>query len=55
MLFACMFVPDLPAEAIIRAEPELRGQSVVVVEGTPPTLTVIAANDRARAAVSGRE
>lgn len=50
MLFACMFVPDLPAEAIVRAEPELRGQCVVVVEGTPPTLTVIAANDRARSA-----
>lgn len=50
MLFACIFVPDLPAEAIVRAEPELRGLSVVVVDGTPPTLNVIAANERARAA-----
>lgn len=50
MLFGCIFVPDFPAEAVARAEPELRGQAVVVVEGTPPLLTVIAANDRARSA-----
>ncbi|HYH00312.1 MAG TPA: DNA polymerase Y family protein [Terriglobales bacterium] len=49
MLFACIFVPDFPAEAIIRSEPELRGQPVVVIEGTPPTLNVAAANDHARA------
>jgi len=48
MLFACIFVPDFPAAAIVRNEPELRGQVVAVVEGTPPLLRVIAANQQAR-------
>lgn len=50
MLFACIFVPDFPAAAIVRSEPELRGQAVAVVDGTPPLLNVIAANERARQA-----
>jgi len=50
MLFACIYVPDFPVEAILRIAPELREQIVVVLDGTPPMLTVIAANERARAA-----
>jgi len=49
MPFACIFVPDFPAEAVVRAEPELRAHAVVVVKGAPPLLTVAAANDGARA------
>ena len=50
MPFACLHIPDFPVAAVVRAEPELRAQAVVVVEGTPPQLTVAAANAKARAA-----
>src|SRR5438105_3442395 len=48
MPFACMFVPDFPAEAIVRAEPQLREQAVAVLDGTPPMVRVFAANEIAR-------
>ncbi|HWZ82009.1 MAG TPA: DNA polymerase Y family protein [Terriglobales bacterium] len=47
-MFACLFIPDFPAEAIIRFEPELRGQPVVVLAGRPPLEKVVALNDKAR-------
>jgi len=47
-MFACLFVPDFPVEAIVRTAPELREQGVAVVEGSPPTLTVAAINELAR-------
>ena len=50
MLFACIYVPDFPVEAIVRASPELRDQPVAVLDGTPPVISVIAANARARTA-----
>jgi protein ImuB len=50
MLFACIFVPDFPVAAIVRNEPELCGQAVAVVDGTPPLLKVVAANELARKA-----
>lgn len=49
MPFACIFVPDFPVEAILRAEPELRTQSVAVLEGKPPLQKVFAVNENARA------
>jgi protein ImuB len=48
MPFACIFVPDFPVEALLRAEPELRSQSVVVLEGTVPLQKVFAVNEHAR-------
>ena len=48
MLFACIYVPEFPAQAIARTTPELREQAMAVLDGTPPILTVIAANSRAR-------
>ena len=48
MLFACIYVPDFPVEAISRTEPELRKKPVAVLDGTPPMVRVIAANPRAR-------
>ena len=48
MLFACIYVPEFPVQAIARTTPELREQAVAVLDGTPPMLTVIAANARAR-------
>jgi protein ImuB len=50
MPFACIFVPDFPAEAILRAEPVLRSQAVAVLEGKPPLQKVFAVNEKARRA-----
>jgi protein ImuB len=50
MPFACIFVPDFAAEAIVRAEPELRAQAVAVLEGKPPLQKVFAVNEKARRA-----
>jgi protein ImuB len=50
MPFACIFVPDFPAEAILRAEPELRPQAVAVLEGKPPLQKVFAINEKGRRA-----
>jgi protein ImuB len=50
MPFACIFVPDFPVEALLRAEPELRSQSLAVLEGKPPLQKVFAVNENARRA-----
>jgi protein ImuB len=47
MSFGCIFVPDFPLEAILRAEPELRAQAVIVVEGKPPLQKIFAVNEAA--------
>src|SRR5262249_5381218 len=48
MPFACIFVPDFPVEAILRAEPDLRSQAVAVLEGKPPLQKVLAVTEEAR-------
>jgi nucleotidyltransferase/DNA polymerase involved in DNA repair len=48
MPFACIFVPDFPVEAVVRAELKLRDQAVAVLAGKPPLTKVFAANDKAR-------
>src|ERR1700688_265070 len=48
--FACIFVPDFPLEALLRAEPELRSQSLAVLEGQAPLQKVFAVNENARRA-----
>lgn len=53
MPFACVFVPDFPVAAIVRNEPAaaaVHSQAVAVLDGNPPLVHVISANDRARAA-----
>jgi protein ImuB len=50
MPFACIFVPDFPVEALLRAEPKLRSQSLAVLEGKAPLQTVFAVNENARRA-----
>ena len=47
-MFACLYIPDFPVEAIVRSEPLLRERAVAVLEGKPPLLRVIALNERAR-------
>src|SRR5580692_675553 len=50
MPFACIFVPDFPVEALLRAEPELRTQPLAVLEGKAPLQKVLAVNENARRA-----
>jgi nucleotidyltransferase/DNA polymerase involved in DNA repair len=48
-MFACVYIPDFPVAAIVRAEPLLREHAVVVLDGKPPQVRVAALNDKARA------
>jgi protein ImuB len=48
-MFVCVHIPHFPVEALARLEPDLQQQEIAVVQGTPPLITVIAANERARA------
>jgi protein ImuB len=50
MPFACIYVPDFPVEAILRAEPELRSRAVAVIEGKPPLEKISCGNEDARRA-----
>ena len=47
-MFACIYVPDFPVSAIVRAEPQLRDRAVAVLEGKPPLVRVAALNEKAR-------
>ncbi len=47
-MFACIYIPDFPVEAIVRVEPWLREQAVAVLEGKPPLVRVVALNEKAR-------
>jgi protein ImuB len=47
-MFACIYIPDFPVEAIVRAEPLLREQAVAVLEGNLPLVHVVARNEKAR-------
>lgn len=47
-MFACIYVPDFPMAAILRAEPLLRDRAVAVLDGKPPLVRVAALNDKAR-------
>ena len=42
MRLACLFVPDFPLAALLRAEPELRGEPVVVANGVGPRARLLA-------------
>ena len=46
-MFACIYIPNFPVAAVLRAEPELRTQAVAVLEGKPPLEKVLAVNERA--------
>lgn len=50
MPYAALFVPYMPVQAVLRAEPSLVGQAVAVLAGEPPQSRVFALNDGARAA-----
>ena len=46
-MFACIYVPNFPVAAVLRAEPELHGRAVAVLEGKPPLEKVFAVNEKA--------
>ncbi len=47
MPFACIYVPNFPVAAALRAEPELRTRAVAILEGKPPLEIILAVNDQA--------
>ena len=47
MPFACIYVPNFPVAAVLRAEPELKPRAVAILEGKPPLETIIAVNEKA--------
>jgi protein ImuB len=48
MRFACLYAPNFSLQAAWRNEPGMFEQPAAVVDGTPPCLRVIAANEKAR-------
>ncbi len=47
MAFACIFVPNFPLQAVIRAEPALGERALALIEGNPPLCSVVAVNEKA--------
>jgi len=47
MAFASIYVPQFMVQAVLRAEPPLRSGALALVDGTPPLVRVIDANDSA--------
>jgi protein ImuB len=50
MLFASVFIPDFPLQALFARKPELRTEAVALIDGKPPLLKVMAVNEKARKA-----
>ena len=47
MPFACIYVPNFPVAAALRAEPELQSQALAILEGKPPLEKILAVNENA--------
>jgi protein ImuB len=47
-LYACLYVREFPAQAMLRLRSQLGNTPVVILEGTPPRQTVCSCNTRAR-------
>jgi protein ImuB len=47
MPFACIYVPNFPVAAALRAEPELKARAVAILEGKPPLEKIFAVNEKA--------
>lgn len=47
-IYACLYVPEFPAQALQRLRPELRGCPCVVMQGEPPLQVVCSLNNKAR-------
>ena len=49
-MFACIFIPDFPVQALTRYEPELCCRPIAIFTGRPPLEKVVALNESARQA-----
>ncbi len=47
-LYACLYVRQFPAQALLRLRPDLHGRPCVVLQGEPPAQHVCSLNTRAR-------
>jgi protein ImuB len=47
-LYACLYVEELPMQALLRLRPELRDKPCVVMDGDPPLQLVCSLNTKAR-------
>src|ERR1700692_253134 len=47
-MYACLHVPSFPAQAVLRLQPELRRRAVVILDGDPPSESVISSTSLAR-------
>ena len=47
MPFACIYVPNFPVAAALRAEPELQAHALAILEGKPPLEKIIAVDEKA--------
>jgi len=47
-MFACIYIPNFPIAAALRAEPDLQAHSVAIYEGKPPLEKIIAVNEFAK-------
>jgi protein ImuB len=47
MPFACIYVPNFPVAAALRAEPELQARAVAIFESKPPLEKIVAVNEKA--------
>jgi protein ImuB len=53
MPFACIYIPNFPVAAVMRAEPELQNRALAVFEGKAPLEKIMAGNENAsRAGIS---
>src|SRR5579871_704946 len=44
MAFAAIYIPNFPIQAVVRSEPELAIHPLALIDGPPPTYSVIATN-----------
>lgn len=44
MAFAAIYIPNFPIQAVVRSEPELAIRPLTLIDGPPPTYSVIATN-----------
>jgi len=47
-MFACIFIPDFSAQALMRIAPDLRARPLAVLSGRPPLEKVVTLNEKAR-------
>jgi len=47
-MYACLYIPSFPAQAVLRLQPEFRRRPVVVLDGEAPRETVLSTNTLAR-------